>query len=385
MKEIIINYNEIAIKGKNRILFEQRLMTNIQKSLKKGLKKIHRRLGMIFCEISEGNLDSVIEKLKRVPGIAHFSPAIHAKLDIDEINKKTLGLLREKKFNSFKINASRSYRKFKLNSMEINRITGAFVQRKMSKRVDVNKPDIEVFIKVGEKEAFIFTEKIPGVRGLPVGSVGKIVSSLSGGIDSPVASYMMMKRGCEVVFVHIHNQSRTDKILENKIRGIVRGLTKYQISSKFYLVPFAGIQKKIIIFVPAESRMIIYRRVMMKILNKIAHAEKIKAIVTGDNVGQVASQTLENIDSIFDASELPVLTPLSGMNKEEIISLSKKIGTYEHSIKPYPDCCSFMIAKQPKTKSKKERIEAIEGNIEGLDELIEDAVGEAKIEKISGN
>jgi thiamine biosynthesis protein ThiI len=202
---------------------------------------------------------------------------------------------------------------------------------------------------------------------------------LSGGIDSPVASYLMMKRGCKVVFVNIYNQTQVDRSVLSKIDKIVNELTKFQGKSRLYVVPFANIQKQIIMNVPSKYRMVIYRRFMFRIMNLISQKEKTKAFVTGDSVGQVASQTLENINSIYDASELPILCPLIGMNKEEIIEISKFIGTYEHSIIPFPDCCSFMIAQHPETKSRLDDIKKIEENIENIDELVASCVEEAEV------
>lgn len=212
--------------------------------------------------------------------------------------------------------------------------------------------------------------------------MSRLVSSLSGGIDSPVASFLMIKMGCEVIFVHIHNRTKT-KGVKGKIEKIVNQLDKFQGSSKLYIIPFGKLQRKIIMNILSKFRMIIYRRFMMRILNEVAKKENAKGVVTGDSLGQVASQTLENLNCTYDASELPVFTPLIGMNKEEIVKLAKKIKTYEYSIQPYPDCCSFMIAKHPRTKGRIKNIKRMEKLIENKRELVQECVERAEI-KVCG-
>ncbi len=376
VKKIVVRYSEIATKGKNRNLFENCLVKNIKTALGKNINKIYKRYGKIICKINNKS-KNIEELLKNIPGIANFSFAVESKLNINEIKNKSLEVAKNKDFKTFKIIASRSYKKFELNSIRVNNMVGEFIIEKLKKKVDMKNPDINIFIEIGEKEAFVYTEKIKGIGGLPVGVSGKIMCSLSGGIDSPVASFLMMKRGCEVVFVHIFNDTQTDILAQEKIKEIVKELTKFQLKSKLYVVPFGKIQKQIIINVPSKFRMIVYRRFMMKIINEIAKKEKAKAIVTGDSVGQVASQTLENLNSIYDAAKFPIFAPLAGMNKEEIINLAKRIKTFDISIKPYPDCCSFMIAQHPETKSNLKTIKEI--GIKQSKKLIRDAVKRTKI------
>ncbi|MFH1588386.1 MAG: tRNA uracil 4-sulfurtransferase ThiI [Candidatus Diapherotrites archaeon] len=421
---LVIHYSEIATKGKNRNLFENQLMDNIRNSMGKNVK-VFKRYGKILCESGEerkGKTENELknrkkektelnektkkkelkkentkltelndekqkkelaEILKLIPGIANFSFAMEAKLEIKDIEKKCIEILKGKEFNSFKVNASRSNKNFKLNSMELNQKLGEHIINKLNKKVDLHSPELTVFIEVGEKEAFVYCEKFCGVGGLPVGSSGKVISSLSGGIDSPVASFMMMKRGCKVVFAHVFNKSIEGKAVLSKIESLVKELNKIQLNSKLYVIKFEEIQKELIANIPSKYRMIAYRRAMMKLMNLIAEKEKAKAVVTGDNVGQVASQTIENIQCIYEASKLPVLAPLIGFNKEEIIELSKKIKTYGHSILPYPDCCSFMIAKHPETKGRLIDLKKLEEGIPELNELIEKAVKDAEIKIIN--
>lgn len=379
---IVIHYSEIGLKGKNREFFEQRLMGNIRKALGKNVKKVYRRYGRIVCELTDKiETEKVKNTLALLPGVSNFAFAKRVELDIEKIKRSAIALLKQRKFETFKIEASRSNKKFLLTSRQINEIVGDSVVKELEKKVNLTNPDITAYIEVSEKEAFVYCDKHRGISGLPVSTSGKVIASLSGGIDSPVASFLMMKRGCEVIFVHIFNKTMAGRSVLTKIYKIVEQLTKIQLKSKLYIVPFEKIQKEIIVNVPAKYRMIVYRRFMMRILNIIARKERALGIVTGDNLGQVASQTLENLNCIYEVSTLPVFTPLIGMNKEETIKLAKKIGTYEYSIMPYPDCCSFMIAKHPETRARLEVIDEVEKRLKGIDNLLVEAVKKAEVRR----
>jgi len=380
---ICVHYNEIAIKGNNRYLFEDKLVSNINSilNIKKG--GINKRYGVILINlayIEEKDTSKIKEVLQRIPGIANFSFSVKAKNDFLDIKEKSDLLVKDLDFNTFKVIAKRSNKRFEMNSQEINEKLGEYILEKFKKKVDVHTPQVSLYVDVGEKETQVYVNKIYGVGGLPVGSTSKVICSLSGGIDSPVAGFMMMKRGCEVVFVHIYNNTLVKAEVREKIQKLVKQLTLFQGNSRLYVVPFADIQKEIIAYIPSTYRMIIYRRYMFKIMNHIAKAEKAKGIVTGDSLGQVASQTLENINCIYKASYLPILPPLIGMNKDEIIELSKKIGTYESSIIPYPDCCSFMNSDHPTTKAWFDDILNFEREINLKEEkLIEEAIASSEI------
>ncbi|MBM3256487.1 MAG: tRNA 4-thiouridine(8) synthase ThiI [Candidatus Moranbacteria bacterium] len=379
---IVIHYSEIGTKGKNRIIFEKRLAQNILEALP-GKNRVLRRYGRIIAEVfsprqNEGLLIGILEK---IPGIANFSFAEKAKLDIADIKKKIIALAGSKRFSTFSVSASRSNKSFLYNSSQISVILGDLIRKKLKKKVDLEHPDLTFRVEVGEKEAFIYCQKQPGISGLPVGISGKAVVSLSGGIDSPVASFMAMKRGLRVVLVHFFNDTLMGgRQRTSKIRKIAEELAKFQGRTKLCIVPFSGIQKVIIRQIPADYRMIIYRRFMMRIISRIGLLERAEGIVTGDSVGQVASQTLPNLGCIYRAANLPVLPPLIGMNKEEIIGIAKKIGTYDISITPYPDCCSFMIAKHPETNGQIYEIEKLEGAIKNKNALINKCVKESKVE-----
>lgn len=360
---IIVHYGEIGLKGKNRRMFEETLMKNIRKILGNDIKNVYREYGRIILEGREGaNYKKIKKGLEKLPGIKNFSFAVSSALDMEDIKSKALQIVEGEEFSSFKVSAKRADKKFPFSSMQINEMVGKEIKEKLKKKVDLEKPDLTIFIEVASKSAYIYTKKYAGIGGLPVGSQRKVISLLSGGIDSPVASYLMMKRGCKVIFLHFYNENIVS--YPEKVEEIVKKLAEYQGETKLYLIPFGEVQAEIIKFIPSRYRMILYRRLMTKIGEEIAIKEKAKAIVTGDSIGQVASQTLENLQCIYEASSLPIFSPLIGMNKEEIIEMAKRLETYEASIKPMQDCCSFMIAKHPVTKAKLDKVKEMEKRID---------------------
>lgn len=380
MQCIVVHYSEIATKGKNRNFFEKKLIINISKSLGNMIKSVYKRYGRIVCDLDKkSEYEKIIQALEKIPGIAYFSFATKTDLDLEKIKKVSVDVLKNEKFDTFKVVSRRSNKNFPSTSQELNNILGEHILNRMKKRVDVKNPDLKLYVEVCEKGVFVFCNKHYGIGGLPVDVSGKMICSLSGGIDSPVSSFMMMKRGCRVIFVHIYNETVVGSSVLTKLDDILSQLTKFQTNSRLCIIPFGKIQREITASVPSEFRMIVYRRIMMRIINRIAVTENAKGIVTGDNIGQVASQTLENLQCIYGASKLPVFTPLIGMNKEEIIKIAEKIGTYKYSILPYPDCCSYMIAKHPETRADIGTITRIENNIKNQEKLIEESIKEAKI------
>ena len=384
---IIIHYDEITLKGGNRPFFERVLINNIREFIKDiKYNNIYKEGGKIILEINKDtDLEKIKEILKHIPGISNFYFAISEKKDLDKINKKTLELLQnylkteDKK--TFKIEARRSDKKFEFKSPEINRKTGEYVFENTKLKVDVHNPDMEIVVDIGHKQCFIYFEKIKGIGGLPVSTAGKLVSLLSGGIDSPVASFMMMKRGAKIIFVHFKNKTISSGAGDDKIKNLVKKLSRFQGRSKLYIVPFEEFQKEIIAKIPSKNRMLVYRRIMFQLAEMIAKKENAKGFVTGDSLSQVASQTLENIGVIYDSANLPIFPPLIGMNKQEIIDLAVKIETYETSILPYQDCCSFLIAKHPETKAKLGDIIKQEENLE-INEIVKKIITGIKPEVI---
>ncbi len=380
MNRIVIHYSEIALKGKNRRQFEDALLRHVRTALGPLAHEVRKQRGRLVCKpANHADPQQVREILTCIPGIVNFSLGHSAPKDVEAIGGRAVNLLAEREFTTFGVKTKRTDKAFPMTSEEISRAVGASILRGLEgKKVDLRSPDLWLYIELTGKEATLFTEKHLGPGGLPVGSSGDVMVSLSGGIDSPVAAYMLMKRGCRAIFAHIRNETQFASGVTDKIEKLVEVLTRYQLRSTLYQVPFGDLQRRIIAFVAADYRMIIYRRCMMRILNQLAAREGAKAIVTGDAVGQVASQTLSNLHCIQNASQLPVLSPLVGMNKDETIALAKQIGTYEHSIEPYPDCCSFMIAPHPETRGVLEMVNQYESNIDGLEELLLEAVESAE-------
>ena len=383
---IIIHYDEITLKGGNRPFFERALVNNIREFLKEiECGNLYREGGKIIVEIvKDTDLKKIKKILKNIPGISNFYFAVSEKKDLEKINKKTVKLLQDylktEDKKTFKIEARRSDKKFELKSPQINAIVGEYVLENTKLTVDVHHPDIEIVVEIGQKNCYVYFEKTSGIGGLPIGTTGKLISLISGGIDSPVASYMMNKRGAKIIFVHFKNKT-INNIGDDKIKDLVKKLNRFQGRSKLYIIPFEEFQKEIIANIPSKNRMIVYRRIMFKLAGEIAKKEKAKGFVTGDSLSQVASQTLENINVIYNAANLPIFSPLIGMNKQEIIDISKKINTYDISILPYQDCCSFLIAKHPETKADLKIILKQEKNLK-INKIAEKIIAEIKPEVI---
>lgn len=372
---VLIHYHEIGLKGRNRGRFEQQLVTNIARALK-GLPRgaVRRLSGRIVLELApDAETGAIRERLADVFGIANYSEAICVPTAIEHIRAGAWDVVRRKDFGSFKIAARRGDKSFPFTSEQINRDVGAHVQSLSRAQVKLDDPDLTCHIEVSYQGAFIYTGKMPGPGGLPVGANERAVSLLSSGIDSPVASYKTMKRGVRLSFVHFHSQPYTNRSSQRNTEELVRVLTRYQYRSTLYLVPFVEIQRRVMTHAPPGYRVILYRRAMLRIAEAIAEREGAQALVTGESVGQVASQTLSNMRAIEEVTALPVLRPLSGDNKEEIIDLARRIGTYDISIEPYEDCCTVFVPKHPETRADLNVVHEIEPKL-GLPPLIDQAL-----------
>lgn len=373
MKCILVHYSEIGIKGGNRGFFEKKLVNNIKRSIKCQAERQQGRIILRNFNVKE------LEKLRRIAGISSFALAEEVPLDMAKIKKAVAAVARKNKKKTFRITAKRSNKSFKYNSMELNKILGGPAITATKMKVDLHNPDVEIFVEIAEK-AYVYTGKTSGVEGLPVGSAGKVVSLLSGGIDSPVAAYRMMTRGCRIVFVHFHNYDP----FRAKIEGLVQILSTYQNSSVLYLVPFKEVQQEIIkktLKNGSKYRMLLYRRLMMQIAEQVAKREKALGLVTGDSVAQVASQTLQNLNVIYEPVKLPIFSPLIGTSKKEIIEQAKNIGTYETSIQPYTDCCSVLVGKHPATHASLEAVKKLEKKLK-ITSLVKKALKKAEVMKI---
>lgn len=377
---IIVHFDEIGLKGANQHFFISKLIDQIQKKLGKTVKKGAKKL-VIQLESGDDAL-SYFDDLKLIPGIAYFSPAIVGESNFETIKKNVLNVVDYYKPKTFKISTRRAYKNFEKTSQEINAEVGEIVLNEIKNiKVDIKNPELMVKVEIEKAHIAVLGEKIQGVGGLAVGSTGSMLALLSGGIDSPVASFMMMKRGCRVKFVHFYNQTIDKLGVESKIKELVSQLSNIQGESTLLMLPFDKLQREVIMKVPSELRMIVYRRLMFKISEILAKREKCKALVTGDSLAQVASQTMENMSVIYAATDMLKVSPLVGLNKIEIMNISKQIGTYDISNQPHDDCCSLLIAKHPETRAILEDIEKAEAELE-VDDLINDAIQSIKKYKL---
>ncbi|HFC76660.1 MAG TPA: tRNA 4-thiouridine(8) synthase ThiI, partial [Candidatus Moranbacteria bacterium] len=341
-------------------------------------------------------LDVVRQELKEIFGIANFSFTKEVLQDIEVLKKECWKMVKdnflaEKKpaFNkkTFRVTTQRSNKNFPMTSEEINREVGGYIFEKLKNKglnpkVSLKNPDIECFIEIVNKTAFIFAEKIKGLNGMPVGTGGRALAMLSGGIDSPVAGYYGLKRGVNIDFIHFHSLPYTSVASNEKVEALAKKLLKFQMQAKIFMVPFAKIQQEIVIKCPEKLRVIMYRRLMLKIAEKIAEEKKYLALYSGESVAQVASQTLENILATNDAVSMTILRPLSGFDKEEIIEIAKKIDTYDISILPHEDCCTRFVPKHPETRAKLEDVRNAEKKLD-LKKVINEAIAEMEVIKIN--
>ncbi len=374
-KCLICHYAEIGIKGKNRRYFENQLVSNIKEALPEAQVLNLRNRIIVFPKEER----EAIEKLKKICGIAYFSPATVVPTLWEEIEKKVVLLMKKRSFETFRITVKRSHKAFPLSSKEIAARLGSSVGKATQCNVDLSSPEVNCRVEITKEETYIYFEKIKGVGGLPVGAGGRVVSLLSGGIDSPVASFRLIRRGAKNVFIHFHAYPVTSSASIEKVRKIIRVLSSFQGEAKIYMVPFADTQKEIMLNIKESLRVIFYRRFMMRIAREIARKEKAGAIVTGESLGQVASQTIENMRATSQAIDIPVFRPLLGYDKEEIISEAKRIETYETSILPEEDCCVRFLPRHPEIKADLVSVEKEEEKLD-VNRIIKEALEKSSCE-----
>ena len=354
MDSVLVRYHEIALKKGNRAYFTELLKRNLLAAVKdlgaKEIRSLPARLLLTFK--NDVPAATLIERMSTVFGVANFSIVERTARDIDALRGRILDSLNGGRFQSFRIETQRGDKTFPLTSPEINRQLGAAVKEKSGARVDLENAEFTVTVEILPRDAFFGFNKIAGAGGLPVGASGRVAALISGGFDSPVAAYRMMQRGCRIIFVHFHSVPYQDKTSQEKVRQLVQLLTRHQFTSRLYMVPFAEIQRQIVAAVGRPLRVVLYRRMMLRIAEAIARQEKAKALITGESLGQVASQTLDNMAVIQQAARLPILRPLVGMDKQEIIDQARRIGTFEVSSIPDQDCCQLFVPKHPATKAR---------------------------------
>jgi len=384
---ILVRYGEIGLKGKNRPAFEKRLISNIKRSLGDlGRTKIFKLRGRLMLETGEAGAAEVMDRLSRVFGIVSFSPVYRVQASPEAIYETALvslkqGMEREGYFPeeggepfTFRVTVKRADKTFPIKSMELSPRVGAYLLKNIpGLKVDLHNPRLVVSVDIREGQAFVFSETLPGPGGLPVGVSGKGMLLLSGGIDSPVAGWMSMKRGIELEAVHFHSFPFTGEKSKEKVFDLCRVLVRYGGKINLHVAHFTGIQKEIQKQCPEELRVTIMRRFMFRMARQLAETTGALALITGESVGQVASQTLESMVAINEVILMPVLRPLVGFDKGQIVKIAEEIGTYDISIQPYEDCCTLFLPKHPSTKPKLDKVYAAEEPLD-IDGLIKEAL-----------
>jgi thiamine biosynthesis protein ThiI len=381
MNSVVVHYQEIALKGRNRPWFIARLVRNIKTATSDlSVTRVSTKMGRI--EIMLGSPDAwepVAERLRHVFGIANFSRAALVPLDVDGIAEAILNDLGDLRVSTFRVSAKRADKRFPLTSPQIEREVGGRIKDAKGWAVDLDNPEFTIHVEALTGEAFYHFGKNAGPGGMPTGVSGRVVALLSGGIDSPVACYRLMKRGCRVIPVHFHSYPILSRASQEKVRELAAVLTRYQQFTRLYMVAFGEIQQQVMLSVSPPLRVVIYRRLMMRIAQGIAWKSHAGALVTGDVIGQVASQTLENMSTIGSVSTLPVFRPLIGMDKDEITIEAQRLGTYPISIIEDQDCCQLFTPKHPATKARREDIEGAERALP-IDDFVRRAVESAVVE-----
>jgi tRNA uracil 4-sulfurtransferase len=382
MTSVIVHYQEIALKGKNRPWFVARLVRNLRQATSdldvRGVRALMGRIEVVLGPHADWPV--IRDRLSRVFGVANFAKAGRAPLDLDAMAGQILSDLGDQETETFRLSARRADKRFPLTSPQLEREVGGRIKEARGWTVNLGNPQLTIHVEVLTNEAFYFFGKHKGAGGLPVGASGRVVCLLSGGIDSPVAAWRMMRRGCRVTFVHFHSYPVLSRASQEKTRELVTLLTQFQYDSRLLLVPFAEVQQQVILSVPPPLRVVLYRRLMMRIAEEIARRHRAGGLVTGEVVGQVASQTLENLNRINEVVQLPVLRPLIGMDKDEITAEAQRLGTYPVSIIPDQDCCTLFTPKHPATKARSAEVERAEASLP-VQEMIEKALAAAVVEE----
>jgi tRNA uracil 4-sulfurtransferase len=381
MNSIVVHYQELALKGKNRPWFLGRLVRNLRRALSDlDVRTVRALMGRIEVVLGpDASVEEVSDRISRVFGIANFSYAGSSTLDLDAIAAAILTDLGDRTCSSFRVSVRRADKRFPMTSPQVEREVGGRIKEARGWRVNLDEPELTIHVELLTDRSFYFFGKERGAGGLPTGTAGRVACLLSGGIDSPVAAHRMMKRGCTVTFVHFHSYPILSRASQEKARQLVTLLTRWQQRSRLYMVAFGEIQQQVVLSVPGPMRVVVYRRLMMRIAQAIAQQREAQALVTGEVVGQVASQTLENLAVIGQVAKLQVFRPLIGMDKDEITAEAIKIGTYPISIVPDQDCCTLFTPRNPLTRARLEEIEAAEQALP-IDELVARAVHEAALE-----
>jgi thiamine biosynthesis protein ThiI len=381
---VLVHYHEISLKRGNRPLFLRHLARNLQRATGDLPPVRLRQLsGRILLDMDDDHPmpEAVRDRVLRVCGVASAQLAYRVPSTVEAMKLVIGRLIEGRQFPSFRITARRAFKTYPMTSVELNRALGAFVVERTGARVDLRDPAFTIHVEVLPAETFVSLDRAPGPGGLPVGASGTVAALLSGGIDSPVAAWRMMKRGCRVVFVHFHSVPYLPATSQVKARALVERLTPWQYTSRLFLVPFGEIQREVVLSVPPPARVVVYRRLMIRIAEVLARRTGALALATGESLGQVASQTLDNIAAIDEAATLPILRPLIGMDKLEITGEAQRLGTFETSIEPDADCCTLFVPHHPSTRMSAADVRAAEARLD-VARLVEAGAAGAVLETV---
>jgi thiamine biosynthesis protein ThiI len=359
---LLVHYGEIALKGKNRRSFEDALIRSLKRALVGlGVASAQRLYGRLLLEFRDDVPEiEAAARLRRLYGVSHFEPAARCALDLDRVEELAWEAVRGRRPASFAVVTQRSNKAFPVGSMEVNRRLGRFLVERTGWKVSLDAPELALRVYLLEKHAYVAVARIPGPGGLPVGIAGKVACLLSGGIDSPVAADRILRRGALPVFIHFHSAPFTSGASQEKVKELARLLMRFHPPTRLYMMPFGDLQRRIVTDAPPALRVIIYRRFMVRAAEALARREGALALATGENLSQVASQTLANLATIDAAASMPILRPVIGMDKQEIIREAEAIGSFEISIAPHEDCCSFLMPPRPATQSTPAQLERAE-------------------------
>ena len=380
-KLILIKYGELTTKGDNRNFFVKTLYNNILNKLDGINIEVEKTLSRMYIKYNSNEEKIIIEKLIKIFGIHSIVTCDRVDSNEEKIKNKVLEILKEKQFKTFKISTKRSDKKFKYTSMEFNNVVGSHVLKNINCKVDVHNPDVEIHIEIRKEGTFIYNKEYKGIGGYPVGIQGKGMLMLSGGIDSPVAGYLALKRGVNIECMYFESPPHTSINAKNKVLKLANILNEYSGSIKVHIIPFTKIQEEIYKNVPGNYNITIMRRMMYRIAEKFSKRRNCKIIVNGESIGQVASQTLNSMVVINNVTNMPVIRPVACLDKLEIIEISKSINTYETSILPYEDCCTIFVPKHPVINPELEKAIEYENKI-NYEELINECIKNIETIKI---
>ena len=378
---IMVRFGELSTKGKNKKDFIHTLYKNIKHCLKDFNVEVESRYDHIYVHLNGNEYEPVVERLQDISGIQGLSLVARIENDIEKIKESSLELIKLEEGKTFKVKVKRSNKRFPLHSEEITRLVAPVILKNTNLKVDVHNPDILLNIEVRDEGTYIFVKTYPGAGGYPLGVAGKSMHMLSGGIDSPVAAYLMMKRGVTVECIHFASPPYTQEAVIYKLMDLLTKLNRYQPRIRLHIVPFTKIQEAIYDNAPESYCITIMRRMMYRLAARLAKRRNCPVISTGESVGQVASQTLLSMATINEVTSTPVIRPCATMDKLEIIKLSKKIDTYDISIRPYEDCCTIFTPKAPKTAPKLEEAKEYEEKFD-FESLINEALGNIEVKII---